>query len=137
MAVEAKIDGNQINDARPLAVEQQGVANTGIICAAGDIDVPAVNIAAVVMYPAPAALSHVITGVAWSYSGGIPVGGRLTIVTTTHGTVFDIDIAEEGAGTVLFPVPKIAAPTDVMTITLAAGGAAIFGKVNVLNHWTE
>ena len=137
MATPHNIEGNLINDDRPLAVEQVGVANAGIICAAGDINVPAVNVAAVVMYPAPAALSHVITGVAWSYSGGIPVGGRLTIVTTTHGTVFDIDIAEEGAGIVLFPVPKIAAPTDVLTVTLAAGGAAIFGKVNVLNHWTE
>ena len=61
----------------------------------------------------------------------------MTIVTTTHGTIFDIDIAAAGAGSVLFPVPKIAAPTDVMTITLAAAGALIFGKVNVLNHWTE
>jgi len=136
MATPHNIEGNLINDDRPLAVEQQGVANTGIICAAGDINVPAVNVAAVVTYPAPAVLSHVITGVAWSYSG-IPVGGRLTIVTTTHGTIFDIDIAAAGAGSVLFPVPKIAAPTDVMTITLAAAGALIFGKVNVLNHWTE
>ena len=136
MATPHNIEGNLINDDRPLAVEEQGAVNT-IISAAGDIDVPAVNVAAVVMYPAPAALSHVITGVAWSYSGGIPVGGRLTIVTTTHGTVFDIDIAEEGAGIVLFLSPKIAAPTDVMTVTLAAGGAAIFGKVNVLAHWTE
>ena len=136
MATPHNIEGNLINDDRPLAVEQQGVANTGIICAAGDINVPVVNVAAVVTYPAPAVLSHVITGVAWSYSG-IPVGGRLTIVTTTHGTIFDIDIAAAGAGSVLFPVPKIAAPTDVMTITLAAAGALIFGKVNVLNHWTE
>ena len=136
MATPHNIEGNLINDNRPLAVEQQGVTNTGIICAAGDINVPAVNVAAVVTYPAPAVLSHVITGVAWSYSG-IPVGGRLTIVTTTHGTIFDIDIAAAGAGSVLFPVPKIAAPTDVMTITLAAAGALIFGKVNVLNHWTE
>jgi len=136
MATPHNIEGNLINDDRPLAVEQQGVANTGIICAAGDINVPAVNVAAVVTYPAPAVLSHVITGVAWSYSG-IPVGGRLTIVTTTHGTIFDIDIAAAGAGSVLFPVPKIAAPIDVMTITLAAAGALIFGKVNVLNHWTE
>jgi hypothetical protein len=137
MAQEAIIDGNLINDARPLAVEQQGVANTAIICAAGDIHAPAANTAAVVTYPAPPALSHVITGVAWSYSGGIPVGGRLTVVTTTHGTVFDIDIAEEGAGAITFPVPKMAAPTDVMTVTLAAGGAAITGKVNVLSHWVE
>jgi len=136
MATPHNIEGNLINDDRPLAVEQQGVTNTGIICAAGDINVPVVNVAAVVTYPAPAVLSHVITGVAWSYSG-IPVGGRLTIVTTTHGTIFDIDIAAAGAGSVLFPVPKIAAPTDVMTITLAAAGALIFGKVNVLNHWTE
>ena len=137
MATPHNIDGNLINDARPLAVEQQGVANTAIAGAAGDVNVPAVNVAAVVTYPAPAGLSHVITGVAWSYLGAVPVGGRLTVVTTTYGTIFDWDIADEGCGFIIFPEPKSAAANDVMTVTLAAGGAAVFGKVNVLNHWTE
>jgi hypothetical protein len=148
MAQEAKIDGNLINDSRPLAVETQAASVVTIqeplivdlqpvAASNADWDTPAVNVAAVVNYPAAAGLSHVITGAAWSYLGGIPVGGRLTITTTTEGAVFDIDIAEEGAGIVSFPSPKIAAVNDVMTITLTAGGAAITGKVSVLNHWTE
>lgn len=137
MAEPAQIGGNWITDDRPLAVEQQGVANSAVPAAAADIHVPAVNTAAVVTYPAAAGLSHVITGVAWSYSGGIPVGGRITVTTTSEGAVLDLDISEEGGCTLPFPVPKMSGLNDVMTITLAAGGAAIQGKVNVLNHWTE
>ena len=113
------------------------VAEAAIACAAADINVPAVNTAAVVTYAAVAGLRHHITGVAWSYAGGIPVGGRLT-VTDAGAVVFDIDIAEEGAGLLMFPKPKMNALVNTaMVVTLAAGGAAIFGKVNVLNHYTE
>lgn len=124
--------GNPLAEGSPLLVEEEPVA-----CAAADIHVPAVDTAAVVTYGAVAALRHSITGVAWSYSGGIPVGGRLRI-TDDGATVLDIDIAEEGAGLLTFPKPKrSAAVNTAMVVTLAAGGAAISGKVNLLNHWTE
>ena len=124
--------GTLLAEGSPLLVEEEPVA-----CAAADIHVPAVNTAAVVTYLAAVGMRHAITGVAWSYAGGIPTGGRLTI-TDVAATVLDIDISEEGAGLLLFPKPKrSAAVTTAMVVTLAAGGAAITGKVNVLNHWTE
>lgn len=138
MATPAIIDGNLINDDRPLAVEQQGVGNVAIAGAAGDIHVPAANVAAVVTYPAAAGLSHAITGMAWSYFGGVPVAGRLT-VTDAGVTVFDVDIADEGVGFVVFPVPKVSAlPNTAMVVTLAAAGVAgVTGKLSILGHWTE
>lgn len=101
-----------------------------------DVDAPAVNVAAVVTYAAVAGQQHHITGVAWSYYGGIPTGGNLQI-TDAGGTVFDIDINEEGPGFVTFPCPKLAGVGNAMVVTLTAAGAAVTGKVSVLNHWTQ
>ena len=107
-----------------------------VTAAAADVNAPAVNTAAVVTYGAAATTRHVITGVAWSYVGGIPTGGNLTI-TDAGATVFNIDIAEEGPGFFSFPSPKRSALVNTaMVITLAAGGAGITGKLSVLNHWT-
>jgi len=137
MAEPASIDGNLINDARPLAVEQQGVGNVAIAGAAGDVNEPAANVAAVVTYVAAAGLRHVITGVAWSYYGGVPVG-RIT-VQDAGATVFVMDIADEGCGFVVFPVPKVSAVANTaMVITLSAAGVAgVTGKLSILGHWTE
>ncbi len=114
------------------------VDEAAIACAAGDVHAPAVNTAAVVTYTASAVLKHVITGMTWSYVGGIPVGGNLKIEDVSGTTVFTVDISEEGAGIIVFPKPKKgAAINTAMIVTLAAGGAAVTGKVSVLNHYTE
>jgi len=108
----------------PVAVE----------ASASDHHGPAANTAAVVTYNQNiAGLHHVITGVAWSYSDD-PTGGKLTITGSTTGIVFEHEITTGGPGYFAFPVPK-QFDVETVTITLAAGGAGITGKVSVLNHW--
>ena len=149
-------DGNVLGGlANPIAVQStpggeafvvtQGAAGAEawpisippVVCAAVDVHEPAANIAAVVTYAGVAGIRHVITGLAWSYVGGIPAGGTLT-VTDAGNTVFVIGISEEGPGFITFPSPKRSAAVNTpMVATLAAGGAGITGKINILNHWTE
>lgn len=113
------------------------VSQTRVPCAAADVNAPAVNTAAVVTYTADATHKHIISGVAWSYSGGIPVGGRLTI-TDGGVTIFDTDITDSGCGSFEFPRPKIgAAVNSALVITLAAAGASVTGKLSIENHWIE
>jgi hypothetical protein len=113
------------------------VSQIRVVCSAGDVHAPAVNTAAIVTYTADATHKHVIAGVVWSYSGGTPVGGRLTI--TDAGTiVFDTDITDSGCGSFEFPRPKIqAAVNTALVVTLAAAGASVTGKLSVENHWIE
>jgi len=105
--------------------------------AAADVDEPLANVAAVVTYAAAAGLRHVITGVAWSYYGGVPYG-RIT-VQDAGANVFVQDIADEGCGFVVFPSPKRSAVANTaLVITLAAAGVAgVEGKLSILSHWTE
>ena len=127
-----QVDGTDVDEGNPLPVYQGAVD-----CAAADVHGPAVNTAAVVTYVASPGVQHVISGVAWSYNGGIPVGGSL-VITDAGATVFTVDISEEGPGFFTFPRPKQNAIVNTaMVITLAAGGAGITGKVNILSHWTE
>lgn len=122
----------------PVTLDGETVAETPVVAAAGDVHEPAVNTAAIVTYGATADVNHVITGVAWSYHGGIPANGNLLVEDVAGTTVFSVDIHEEGPGGYIFPKPKKAAAANTaMIITLAAGGAGITGKVSVLNHWTE
>ena len=105
--------------------------------ASGDVHEPAANTAAIVTYAAVAGVKHIITGIAWSYAGGIP-SGSLKVEDVSGTTVFVMGITEEGAGVITFPRPKKAAAVNTaMIVTLAAAGAAVTGKVSVLNHWTE
>jgi hypothetical protein len=114
------------------------VSQTRVVCAAADVHVPAVNTAAVVTYAADATKKHVITGVAWSYTGGTPVGGNLKIEDVSGTVVFSVDIDKSGPGSFEFPRPKIgAAVNTAMIITLAAGGAGVTGKISVENHFLE
>jgi hypothetical protein len=113
------------------------VEQTRTICAAADVHTPAANAAAVVTYGADATKCHVITGIAWSYVGGIPVGGNLTI-TDNGVTVFSVDIDQSGPGGIEFARPKKgAAVNTAMVITLAAGGAGVTGKLSITGHFTE
>jgi hypothetical protein len=118
------------------ARDYTGIA--GIPCAAADVNVPAVNTAAVVTYAGVSSVKHVITGIAWSYSGADPTAGNLKIEDVSGTTVFTMDITSQGAGIIVFPKPKkSAAVNTAMIVTLAAGGASAYGKVSVLDHYTE
>ncbi len=105
--------------------------------AAGDAHAPSANTAAVVTYTAGGAgWSHVISGVAWSYSG-TPTGGNLKIEDGSGVTVFTMDITVAGAGFIPFNPPKKGTANTAMIITLAAGGAGVSGKVSITGHWKE
>ena len=77
------VNSTDVSQTNPLPVSQ-----TRVVCAAADVHAPAVNTAAIVTYAADATKKHVITGVAWSYAGGTPVGGNLKIEDVSGNTVF-------------------------------------------------
>ena len=133
IAVQLDLGGTAISQTNPLPVSQ-----TRVVCAIADVHAPAANTAAIVTYAADATKKHVITGVAWSYAGGTPVGGNLKIEDVVGTVIFTVDIDKSGPGGFEFPRPKIgAAANTAMVVTLAAGGAGVTGKVSVENHWLE
>ena len=99
---------------------------------ASAIDVASgINTIVAVQYPiAGAGMHHVVEGVAWSYSGD-PTGGNLTITDGVTIT-FDIDITNQGYGYV--PVRKRGTANTIMNIALAAGGAGVVGRLNIIGH---
>lgn len=101
-----------------------------------DVHAPASNTAAVVTYTAKVNRRHVISGFAWSYKGGAPVG-NLKIEDGSGNVVFTMDVTAEGAGFISFPEPKKGTTNRAMIITAAAGGSGVTGKVSILNHWME
>jgi hypothetical protein len=109
-----------------------------INAAAADVHAPAANTAAVVTYNAVATGQHVVSGVAWSYSGtGTLTGGNLKVEDGAGTTVFTMDVTEKGAGFVPFAPPKRGRKNTLLRVTLAAGGADVTGRVSVLGHWVE
>lgn len=108
-----------------------------IPASSADVQAPAANTAAVVTYAAAGSrMHHVLSGIAWSYSG-TPTGGNLKIEDGSGTTIFSMDITAAGAGYVPFTPPKRGSANTALIVTLAAGGAGITGKVSVLGHWTE
>lgn len=99
-----------------------------------DVHAPASNTAAVVTYAAITSQRHNISGIAYSYVGGTPVGGNLKIEDEAASVVFSIDIPAAGADKVYFNPMKSGRINKAMIITLAAGGSGITGKVSILGH---
>lgn len=101
-----------------------------------DFHAPAANTAAVITYAADATARHALAQVIVSYSAA-PTGGNLKIEDGSGTTVFTVDLT----ATVLEPVvinfdpPLLGSYNTAMIITLAAGGAAVSGKVNA-RHFT-
>ena len=103
---------------------------------AADVAAPAANTQAQVQYAAGGAgVVHTIGGIAWSYSAA-PTGGNLQISDGAN-VIFNMDITAAGAGFIPFTPPKKGTANTTLTITLAAGGTGVSGKVSVLSHWTE
>lgn len=89
----------------------------------------AANTAVVQTFAAVAAQVHRLTMLAVSYSAA-PTGGRVT-VADGGTTILDLDVT--AAGTFFVPLPDGGLKGTVntaMTVTLAAAGAAVVGKVN-------
>lgn len=103
---------------------------------AANIHEPAANTAAVVTYAAaPALKAHVISGVAWSYDG-VPTNGSLVILDGAV-RIFAVSITTAGPGFIPFDPPFKGTDAATMTVTLAAPGGAVSGKLNVLGHFIE
>lgn len=89
--------------------------------------------AAVLQLPADPSHRHVIDSLAWSYSGA-PTGGGIS-VADNGSTVFTMDVMLAGYGQIIFKTGLAAATFgNALTITLAAGGLSIVGKLNVESH---
>jgi hypothetical protein len=101
-----------------------------------DAAAPAAGAPAVITYAADPNQRHVISGVAWSYSAA-PAGGNLKLEDGAGHTVFSIDVTAAGFDTLEFEPFKRGSQNTAMTLTLAAGGAGVSGKVSVLSHWKE
>lgn len=100
----------------------------------GDVAAPAVNTAAVITYAAATNnLAHVISGLAVSYNAA-PTGGNLQVADGAN-VILNVDITAAGLVLIFFDTPKKGSLNTAMTITLAAAGAAVAGKVSVLGHW--
>jgi hypothetical protein len=102
---------------------------------ASETSAPAANVAAVVQYGGQNGLSHAIYGVAWSYNGS-PTGGNLMIQDGVT-VVFQVDITAAGPGSFNFAAPLQISVGSTMTITLAAGGSGISGKVDAIGHYVS
>lgn len=118
----------------PLCSARAQVANM----ATADVNAPASNTAAVVTYAAGGTgVQHIISGLAWSYSGA-PTGGNLKIEDGSGKVVFSIDITSAGAGFIPFPtLMKQGSANTALIITLAAGGSGVTGKLSVLAHYSR
>lgn len=65
-----------------------------------------------------------------SYSGGTVTGGLLTITGLTDADVWEIDMPAAGTPLVLPDLSLQSAPGTGITVTLAAAGAGVIGKIN-------
>lgn len=89
----------------------------------------AANTAVTQTFAAVVGKSHRLTSLAVSYSAA-PTGGRVTV--SDGGTVvFEVDVTAAGPVSVPLPGGGLQGTANTaMTVTLAAGGAAVIGKVN-------
>jgi len=107
----------------PVAAHYRRVAQTSV-------HAPSANTPAVVTLAARPGFRHYLLLVAWSYNAE-PTNGALTI-TGLHAGTFAIDITTEGPGPLWLP-PAAGLISTAVVVTLAAGGAGVTGKVNVLH----
>ena len=87
------------------------------------------NTAVVITLPTSRGRYEFSGSIVWSYSGQ-PTGGRLTVAG--GGFNLDIDIIAGGPSYVPFNIPQHATDNNPIVITLAAGGAGVVGKLNLI-----
>jgi hypothetical protein len=90
----------------------------------------AANTAVTITLAASGTTTHVVTVLAYSYSAS-PTGGQITIKDGAT-TVFDLDVTSTWEVVASMPPGGIKGTAGAaMTVTLAAGGAGITGKLNI------
>ncbi len=117
----------------PSIIQPNQIREVPAAMSGTDTNAPAANTAAVAGYGAVGGYSHVVSGIAWSYSAA-PTGGNL-IVQDGSTTIFQVDVTAAGPGFFPFFPPRFSTPGNALTATLSAGGSGISGKVNFLGHW--
>jgi hypothetical protein len=121
------------------STEQEDVASvTQVASDAPAANTPAANTAAVLTFAAEPGKSHRLTFLAYSYDRPNVAIGRLTVNDATLGNILDVDIPIAAAtaplqSPVIVPLPPggiQGTPGAAMVVTLAAGGAAVVGKLS-------
>lgn len=92
---------------------------------------PAANTAAVVTLAARTGGYLTITSLSYSYSAE-PTGGNLQVESPAGTVIWQIDILLRGENHINFERGLQCAKDQGAIVTLAAGGAGISGKVNVI-----
>lgn len=103
-----------------------------------DVNIPAVNTAAVVTYAARDGFAQCVGGVGWSYnltpSG---TGGTLTVEDSDANTLKKWQITSAGPGFIPFDPPLRSSRSKGITITLSAGGSGVQGMTYTTGRWEE
>ncbi len=96
---------------------------------------PAVNTAAVIALAAAPGVRHVLDCVFGGYDA-TPTDGSLTIAATVQGAAVSqvVPIAAAGPVVLNFDPPLQGDDNTAMTLTLAAGGADVTGKINAMTR---
>ncbi len=92
------------------------------------VHAPSADTAAVVALAAAEDIRHVVTCILWSYNA-TPTGGSLTITDGT--TTIVVAVVDQGPGKIDLPRAFCGIQGDAVTVTLAAGGGGVTGRVNV------
>ncbi len=121
--------GVQLIVGAPAAGDVTGALSAGQSPSDGTSNVPAVNTAAVITYAAVPGQRHRLTMLAFSYAPA-PAGGRIT-VTDGGTTILDLDVTGATDREISLPPGGLRGTVNTaMTATLAAGGAAVQGKLS-------
>jgi hypothetical protein len=92
---------------------------------------PAANTIAQVVFAGVANQRHVVYKVLWSYDD-FPTGGQIT-VSTGGEVLHQFDVFSAGPGWI--PIKVVGKLNQNLVVRLAAGGAAVTGKISVEKHW--
>lgn len=99
--------------------------------AAGNNITSAANTAGTGTFTPDTGRSVVIGGFAFSYSGGeSDISGRITIIDEDDVTYYDHDITSAGYGNEKFEPPMMFPVGKAVTVTIAAAGADVIGKLS-------
>lgn len=97
---------------------------------ATDLHAPAGNTAAVVTEAADASRPHVLAGIYCGYSA-TPTGGNIKVEDGSGNTVFTLPLATAGPHLITFEPPRCGTKNTALIVTLAAGGGAVVGALNI------
>lgn len=112
------------------------VRQTPIKAVVGNLNAPAVNVAAIVILAAISNKGHVLQQICYSYHGAAPTGGNIIVEDGAGTTVFDLDITDAGEAFLQLNPPIKGSKNTLLRVTLAAAGASVTGKLN-LGHYTD